>query len=90
MTSLELIIGFLGLPLLGGLMQLFVQRSRSAIDRQGRDFSRSMLKILGWIALLHVPFFLITLLTGLTTSPGLTFEAMFGAVARSLIGIVCL
>ncbi len=71
-------------------MQLFVQRSRSAIDRRGRDFSRWTLGILGWVALLHVPFFFITLLTGLATSPSLTIETVFAIVARGLVGITCL
>ena len=58
MRSLELIIGFLGIPTLGGLLLLFLARSQRALDRRGRTSARKFVVILGWVVVLHISFFL--------------------------------
>ncbi|MEZ5940428.1 MAG: type II secretion system F family protein [Planctomycetaceae bacterium] len=78
MSSLELIIGFLGVPTLGAFLLVFLRRSESAMDRPAREHSRYVVGILGWIALGHVGVFV---LTGLLSVLDFPFDSGWPYVA---------
>ncbi|MCA9045010.1 MAG: type II secretion system F family protein [Planctomycetaceae bacterium] len=84
MTSLELIIGFLGVPTLGALLLVFLRRSESAMDRHTRENSRYVVGILGWIAIGHIGLFVLGGLYGLVNSSFDTGWPYIAMLARVL------
>ncbi len=84
MTSLELIIGFLGVPTLGGLLLIFLSRSRHALDRAGRTSARRVLYVLGWLLLLHALFIAFAGVTLLLTKGILSGWTWIALLARAI------